>query len=190
MENSKFAGRAGEKLELGLNKFGIDVAGKTCADFGSAVGGFVDCLLRQGAKKVYAVETGYGVLAWNLRKNPQVVVLERTNAMYVTLPEKVDLITIDVSWTRQEKIIPNALKQLKDNGVIITLIKPHYEAEKRLLKRGKLVEDQAEKVALEVIDKLKRFAVVSTGLEKSPILGGKAGNVEYLACLKVGRGKS
>ena len=184
MEISKFAGRAGEKLEFALRKFGIDISGKICADFGSAVGGFVDCLLKHDALKVYAVEKGYGVLDWKLRNNPKVIVLERTNAMHVVLPEKVDLVTVDVSWTRQENIIPNALKQLNDTGVIISLIKPHYEAEKRLLKKGKLEEEQAEEVTLKTINKLKRFGVTSAGLEKSPILGGKAGNAEYLAYLK------
>lgn len=180
MRFSKFVGRAGEKLEYALDHFKIDVSDKICADFGSSVGGFVDCLIQYGAKKVYAVETGYGVLDWNLRKNPQVIVMERTNAMHVKLPEIVDLITIDVSWTKQEKIIPNALKNLKSGGQIITLIKPHYEAG-----IAKLIETEAEKIARSVAEKLTIFGVKLQGLVKSPILGGKAGNCEYLTLFQL-----
>ena len=103
-----YASRAGEKLEHALKSFGISVLGYVCADFGSSTGGFVDCLLQAGAKKVYAIETGYGVLDWKLRNDQRVIVMEKTNAMHVELPEKIDLITIDTSWTKLEKIIPNA----------------------------------------------------------------------------------
>lgn len=182
MQKSKFVGRAGEKLDFALDYFKIDVSGKICADFGSSVGGFVDCLLQHGVKKVYAIETGYGVLDWNLRKNPQIVVMERTNAMHVKLPEKVDLITIDTSWTKQEKIIPNALKNLKPGGQIIALIKPHYEVE-----IAKLAEAEAEQIARAVAEKLKSFGVSLKGLVKSPITGNKAGNIEYLALFYRGK---
>src|SRR3569623_3840043 len=111
-----FVSRAGQKLDHALTAFAIDVAGLTCADLGSNVGGFVDVLLQRGAAKVYAVEKGYGVLEWKLRKDPRVVVMERTNAMHVTLPEKVDLVTIDVAWTRQRHILPAARLLLKDEG--------------------------------------------------------------------------
>src|SRR5207248_8668677 len=103
---SEFASRAGHKLDHALSTFQIDVTNLTCADLGSNVGGFVDCLLQHGAAKVYAIEKGYGVLEWRLRKDPRVVVMERTNAMHVELPEKIDLVTIDVAWTRQRKILP------------------------------------------------------------------------------------
>src|SRR3954464_11805842 len=141
-----FVSRAGEKLEHALNTFALDVTGLTCADLGSNVGGFVDCLLQRGAAKVYAVEKGYGVLEYRLRKNPRVVVMERTNAMHVTLPERVALVTIDVAWTRQRNILPAARKILADGGVVITLIKPHYEAPKELLKKGILPEAEVEAV--------------------------------------------
>jgi 23S rRNA (cytidine1920-2'-O)/16S rRNA (cytidine1409-2'-O)-methyltransferase len=179
MNDNKFVGRAGEKLDFALNHFKINVADKICADFGSSVGGFVDCLLQHGAKKVYAVETGYGVLDWGLRKNPRVVVMERINAMHVQLPEKMDLITIDASWTKQENIIPNALKNLKPGGQIITLIKPHYEAG-----IAKLAETEAEMIARQAAEKLKSFDINLKGLIKSPIIGGKAGNCEYIALLE------
>src|SRR3989344_6980075 len=133
-----YASRAGEKLEHALKSFNVNVANLICADFGSSTGGFVDCLLQAGAKKVYAVETGYGVLDYKLRIDERVVVMEKENAMHVQLPEKVDFITIDVSWTKLEKVIPNALKNLKENGQMITLVKPHYEADQRMIRKGKL----------------------------------------------------
>ena len=115
-------------INFALTQFGMDVRGLVCADLGSNVGGFVDCLLQRGAGKVYSVDTSYGTLAWKLRKDPRVVVLERTNAMHVTLPEPVDFVTIDVGWTRQEKILPAAARMLKPGGRVVTLIKPKAEA--------------------------------------------------------------
>lgn len=179
---TEFASRAGEKLEHAITEFGIDVTGKICADFGSSTGGFVDCLLRHGAKKVYAVETGYGILDWKLRNNAKVIVKERTNAMHVNLSEKMDMITNDTSWTKQKIILPNILNNLKENGTIVTLIKPHYEAEKILLHKGVLTEDSAETVAKQTVDDIiKEFPLKLLGFTKSPILGGKGGNTEYLA---------
>src|SRR5438270_10101760 len=130
----RFVSRAGQKLDHALTVFGIDVAGLVCADFGSNAGGFVDCLLQRGAAKVYAIDTGYGALEWKLRKNPRVVVMERTNAMHVVLPEKVRLVSIDVAWTKQRNILPAAKGMLEDGGSVISLIKPHYEASAALLK--------------------------------------------------------
>ena len=124
-------------MEHALKTFGFSPKDFVCADFGSSTGGFVDCLLQNGAKKIYAVETGYGVLDWKLRTNENVVVMEKTNAMHVLLPEKVNLISVDTSWTKLEKIIPNVLVNLKDGGHIIALIKPHYEAEQKMIRKGK-----------------------------------------------------
>src|SRR5687767_15494807 len=109
---SEFVSRAGQKLEHALNVFAIDVTGATCADLGSNVGGFVDCLLQRGASKIYAIDTGYGALEWKLRKDPRAVVMERTNAMHVELPEKVKLVSIDVAWTKQKNILPSARRLL------------------------------------------------------------------------------
>src|SRR3989344_5859632 len=133
-----FVSRAGEKLQYALDNFKILVKDKIVADFGSSTGGFVDCSLTNGASKVYAVEVGYGTLDWKLRNDTRVVVLERANAMHVVLPEKVDFISIDVGWTRQKLILPNAFTNLKVGGKIVVLIKPHYEADKRYLRKGKL----------------------------------------------------
>jgi 23S rRNA (cytidine1920-2'-O)/16S rRNA (cytidine1409-2'-O)-methyltransferase len=179
-----FASRAGEKLEHAIQEFTIDVHNKVCADFGASVGGFVDCLLQHGATKVYAVETGYGQLAWKLRQDHRVVVMERTNAMHVILPEKMDIITNDTSWTKQQNIMPNIVKNLKPGGLIITLIKPHYEADKKLLHKGTLEESVAESVAKETSKELQSMGLEVLGFTKSPILGGKGGNTEYLACLQ------
>ncbi len=186
MATTLFASRAGEKLAFALEYFQVDVKGKVCADFGSSTGGFVDALGQAGATKIYAVETGYGVLDWKLRKNPSVVVLERTNAMHVILPEKVAMITNDTSWTRQAIIFPNILANLKDGGSILTLIKPHYEADPKLLHHGVLEEAVAEVVANDCVKKLTNlFPVMLVGLVKSPLLGSKGGNTEFLALFQL-----
>src|SRR3954463_630831 len=111
-----FVSRAGQKLDHALAHFNLDVSGKTCADLGSNTGGFVDVLLQRGAAKVYAIDTGYGVLAWKLRKDPRVIVMERTNAMHVDLPEPITVVTIDVAWTKQRHILPAARKMIRADG--------------------------------------------------------------------------
>jgi len=179
-----YVSRAGEKLEHALKSFNINVAGFTCADFGSNTGGFTDCLLQSGAKKVYAVETGYGVVDYKLRTDERVVVMERTNAMHVELPEKVDFITIDTSWTKLDKVIPNALKNLKDKGQIVALVKPHYEAEQKMLRKGKLLEEFIPEVLDGVKQKLKALGVEILAEIESPILGEKGKNKEFLLHLK------
>src|SRR5947208_5897285 len=131
-----FVSRAGRKLQHALATFGLDVSGKVCADLGSNTGGFVDCLLRRGAAKVYAIDTGYGALDWKLRHDPRVLVMERTNAMHVTLPEKVAVVTIDVAWTKQKHILPAARGMMSDDGSCIRLIKPPYEAEAALPRKA------------------------------------------------------
>jgi 23S rRNA (cytidine1920-2'-O)/16S rRNA (cytidine1409-2'-O)-methyltransferase len=180
----KYASRAGEKLEFAIEKFGVSVNDLACADFGSNTGGFVDCLLAHGATKVYAVETGYGVLDWKLRNDPRVIVMERTNAMRVSLPEKIDLLTIDVSWTRLVKILPNALLNLSSNGQIIVLVKPHYEAEAKHLRKGKLLEEFIPEVLAGVKNQIQELGLKILGECQSPIIGEKAGNKEFLLLLK------
>jgi 23S rRNA (cytidine1920-2'-O)/16S rRNA (cytidine1409-2'-O)-methyltransferase len=178
-----FASRAGQKLDHALSTFGIDVAGRTCADLGSNTGGFVDCLLRRGAARVYAIDTGYGALDWKLRKDPRVVVMERTNAMHVTLPEKIDVVTIDVAWTKQRHILPPARRMVRDDGVVVTLIKPHYEADPSQLMKGVLPETDVDGVVHAVTADVvaAEFTLVRT--VRSPIQGAK-GNVEVLAELR------
>ncbi|MCH9003257.1 MAG: hypothetical protein IIC02_11845 [Planctomycetes bacterium] len=148
--SKSYVSRGGDKLAAALTHFKLDVGGLVCADLGSHVGGFVDCLLQRGAAKVYSVDTSYGTLAWTLRKDDRVVVLERTNAMHVTLPEPVDLVTIDVGWTPQAKILPAAARMIKPEGRVVTLLKPHYEAAKELLVDGVLPDRMSANVAAAV----------------------------------------
>jgi 23S rRNA (cytidine1920-2'-O)/16S rRNA (cytidine1409-2'-O)-methyltransferase len=179
----KFVSRAGFKLDHALEAFQVDVQSKTCADFGSNTGGFVDCLLQHGAVKVFAIDTGYGALEWNLRNDPRVVVMERTNAIHVELPQRVQLLTIDVAWTRQRIILPTALRVLGPSGDVITLIKPHYEADAKLLRKGVLPSGRVQ----EIIDSVRKDIVDSgfdlINLTPSPIKGSK-GNAEVLAHLR------
>lgn len=179
-----YASRAGEKLEHALKEFNINPSGLTCADFGSSTGGFVDCLLQHGALKVYAVETGYGVLDWKLRNDARVIVMEKKNAMHVELSEKADLITIDTSWTKLEKILPNALLNLKPEGRIITLVKPHYEADPRHIRKGKLEDESIPTVLEDVRLKIKDLQLEIIGETESPILGEKRKNKEFLFYIK------
>src|SRR5580658_1541041 len=130
---AEFVSRAGLKLEHALAAFAVDVGAKICADFGCSTGGFTDCLLQRGAAKVFAIDTGYGVLDWKLRKDPRVVVMERTNAMHVELPKAIQILSIDVGWTRQRNILHSAARVLGPGGIVITLVKPHYEADPKLL---------------------------------------------------------
>lgn len=178
-----YVSRGGEKLAHALDAFGIDPAGDTCADFGSHVGGFVDCLLQRGAAKVFSVDTSYGTLAWKLRKDPRVVVLERTNAMHVELPERVDLVTIDVGWTRQEKILPSAAAALNENGSVVSLVKPHYEVEKSELEGGVLPESDVDRVLENILVKIRALGWDVLGACESPIRG-HGGNRESLAHLR------
>jgi 23S rRNA (cytidine1920-2'-O)/16S rRNA (cytidine1409-2'-O)-methyltransferase len=178
-----FVSRAGLKLDHALTTFQLDVAGRVCADLGSNAGGFVDCLLRRGAAKVYAIDTGYGALDWRLRKDERVVVMERTNAMHADLPESVDVVTIDVAWTRQRHILPAARRMVADEGFVVSLIKPHYEAERAQLHKGVLPTTDVDTVVARVLQDvhLAGFDVLQT--TASPILGAK-GNAEVLTYLR------
>lgn len=183
IENKKYVSRGGEKLEYALEYFKINVKDLICADFGCSTGGFTDCLLQNGAKKVYAIDTGYGVLDWNLRNDKRVVVMERMNAMYVNLPEKVDFISVDVSWTKQEKIFESIKLNVKNGGLGVILIKPHYEANRDELYKGKVKEGELESVLNRVKQVIRNQGGEIGDVIQSPILGGKGGNVEFLACL-------
>src|SRR4051812_31742345 len=169
----RFVSRAGLKLDHALNAFGVGAAGKVCADLGSNTGGFVDCLLQRGAKKVYAIDTGYGALEWKLRKDPRVVAMERTNAMHVKLPEQVKLVSIDVAWTKQKHILPAARKLLQEDGIAISLIKPQYEAGVPLLREGVLPGEHLEAVLQAVKSDIAASGFQLLGLIESPIRGGE-----------------
>lgn len=200
MLSQKYASRAGEKLEFALKTFQIDVSGLVCADFGSSTGGFTDCLLQHGAKRVYAVEKGYGLLDWKLRNDDRVVAMEKTNAIYVELPEKVDLITVDTGWTKQSAILPSAHRNLYSDGRVISLVKLSFEVgkENQRLKghigtndKGKssVVGAENTKQTRAILQKVEAdilnsgFVVVQS--VRSPILGVKSKNVEYLYLLRI-----
>jgi 23S rRNA (cytidine1920-2'-O)/16S rRNA (cytidine1409-2'-O)-methyltransferase len=178
--------RAGYKLEGAMRQLQVDPAGCVCADLGSNVGGFVDCLLRHGAAKVYAIDTGYGTLAWKLRRDPRIVVMERTNAMHAALPEPVDLVTIDVGWTRQHHILPAAARMLKPAGRVLTLVKPHYEAPTNLLRDGVLPAEHLATVVGQVRRQIREMGWTITGECPSP-LPGAAGNREVWLLLTASR---
>ena len=154
MRERDYVGRGGEKLKCAIDSLRLDVGGKVAADFGCSIGGFTDCLLREGASRVYAVDTGYGMLEWKLRCDPRVTVMERTNAMHVELPERVDIVTIDVAWTPQRHILPAALRAVREGGEILSLFKPQYEAAPSEVRRGKVAPDDFGRVLDRVLCQL------------------------------------
>lgn len=174
-----YVSRAGQKLAHALTTFGVSPAGWVCADLGASTGGFTDCLIRAGAARVYAVERGYGVLAYSLRNDPRVVVMERTDALHVTLPEPVRLVTIDAGWTRQELVLPVARKLLGPDGQIISLVKPHYEAPPEWLAGGVLPDDRTEEVLAPLRAGLPTLGLKLIAECESPIRG-HGGNREVL----------
>jgi len=179
-----FVSRGGLKLEAALIEFDIDVEGMNALDVGASTGGFTDCLLQHGAKKVYAVDVGYGQMAWKVRQDPRVVVIERTNIRDidpVLIPEKADIVVIDVSFISLEKVIPVVLQFLKPGAMVLALIKPQFEVGKGQVGKGGIVREEAAREA--VRDRIVAF-VVEQGFEvkgviPSPITG-QDGNVEYL----------
>jgi 23S rRNA (cytidine1920-2'-O)/16S rRNA (cytidine1409-2'-O)-methyltransferase len=191
-EGLPYASRGGLKLEAALDAFGLEVTGWAVADVGASTGGFTDCLLQRGAAKVYAVDVGYGQLAWNLRQDPRVMVMDRTNARYLErLPEPVDLATIDVSFISLRLIVPAVTGWLRDGGQIVALIKPQFEAGRAQVGKGGVVRDPA--VHRAVLEEITAWAEAQglglRGLIRSPITG-PAGNVEFLAHWVPGRASS
>ena len=194
-DTATYVSRGGIKLAAALDTFNIDVANMTCADLGCNVGGFTDCLLQRGAARVFAIDTGYGELAWKLRRDERVIVLERTNALHCKPPDMdgfahCDLVTIDLGWTRQSHALPAALRWLSDGpgGRIISLIKPHYEADRQLLHRGVLTDAHAADTIKRVLCEIPKLGVEVVAHVPSPIRGGagkgRRGNIEHLALLK------
>lgn len=168
--------RAYEKLKFALEKFNLNLTNKTCADFGSSTGGFVQALTEIKCKKIYSVETSKNRLHFTLKEDKRVIVLDKTNAVHISLPEKMDFISIDVGWTKQKLIIPNATRNLKQSGKIISLIKPHYEAGKNLTDTN---EKEIKKILEQVKDEIKDYVKIIKIIE-SPIVGKKAKNKEFL----------
>ena len=181
-DRETFVSRAGGKLAAAIEKFHPPVKDALCADLGCNVGGFTQCLLRYAAARVYAIDTGYGVLDYSLRTDSRVIVLERTNALYLTLPQRCDLVTIDVSWTRQRLILPAAPRLIKHTGRIISLLKPHYEADPDQLKAGCLAPELAQQIFDRTCRRLARWGLNLLDSMPCPI-PGRAGNREYLLYL-------
>ena len=182
-----FVSRGGLKLEKALRVFPVEPAGKVCMDCGASTGGFTDCLLKRGALRVYAVDVGYGQLAWSLRTDSRVINMERTNARYLKpedLPEKLDLVVIDVSFISLSLILPAIKELLTPDGEIVCLIKPQFEAGKdRVGKKGVVRDPEVHK---DVLDGFLRTAEAlelhPAGLSWSPVRGPE-GNIEYLGYL-------
>lgn len=188
--NLPYVSRGGLKLEKALKLFPITVQDKVVADIGASTGGFTDCALQNGAAKVYAIDVGYGQLAWKLRSDERVVNMERTNVRYLEaehLPEKVDAATIDVAFISLDKILPAVHKILKDDGFVIALIKPQFEAGKENVGKKGVVRDAKvhEMVINNVIAFAKEEGFGIAGLDFSPIKGPE-GNIEYLLHLTLG----
>jgi 23S rRNA (cytidine1920-2'-O)/16S rRNA (cytidine1409-2'-O)-methyltransferase len=186
----KFVSRGGHKLEHALEQFQLDVTGLTALDLGASTGGFTDCLLQRGAGKVYAVDVGQGQLAWKLRSDQRVIVMEKTNARHLRpeqFPAPADLAVIDCSFISLKKILPPAIPLLKDTGRIVALIKPQFEAGKAEADKGRgVITDDA--VHQRVIRELQEFVAAQAGLcwravVESPLLG-PAGNKEFLVLIE------
>ncbi|MFO7554223.1 MAG: TlyA family RNA methyltransferase [Desulfobacterales bacterium] len=187
-KDHRYVSRGGLKLEKALQVLGVDITGFVCLDIGASTGGFTDCLLQHGASHVYAVDVGYGQLAWELRQDPRVVVIERTNIRYMqpeAVPQLVDLITIDVSFISLKKVVPEVVKFLKKGARILALIKPQFEVGKGNVGKGGVV--QAPELHNDVIENLSDFFLnihlVREFVIPSPILGPK-GNREFFISLK------
>ena len=187
-ETLKYVSRGGLKLEKAVSSFSLDLNGYTCADIGASTGGFTDCMLQNGAVKVYAIDVGYGQLAWKLRTDERVINLERTNFRYVTeeqIPDKLDFASVDVSFISLSLILPVMRTLLKDNGTAVCLIKPQFEAGKENVGKKGVVREKSVHIA--VIEKIigliseNKFSLL--GIDFSPVKGPE-GNIEYLCYIK------
>ncbi len=182
----RYVSRGGYKLAHALRAFAVPVADRVAADVGASTGGFTDCLLQHGARKVFAIDVGYGQLAWKLRQDPRVVVMERTNVRYLaTLPEPVDLVTIDVSFISLRLVLPVVAVWLKPDGNIIALVKPQFEAGREQVGKGGVVKDV--EIHRAVLRTVATYAsdqgLFVHGVTLSP-LRGPAGNREFFLWLK------
>jgi 23S rRNA (cytidine1920-2'-O)/16S rRNA (cytidine1409-2'-O)-methyltransferase len=187
----RYVSRAGEKLEAALDAFQISPEDRICADVGSSTGGFTDCLLQRGAKRVYAIDVGKGQLHWKLRQDDRIAIMEDTNARYLNeLPEAISLVTIDVSFISAVKILAQAVKWLEEQGEMVVLIKPQFEAGRGKVGKGGIVKDPL--IHREVLEHFSQGAfelgLYTHGLIRSPVLGAK-GNQEYLTWLRPNRGE-
>jgi 23S rRNA (cytidine1920-2'-O)/16S rRNA (cytidine1409-2'-O)-methyltransferase len=187
-ERPRFVSRAGLKLEAALDRFAVDPAGWVCLDVGASTGGFTDCLLQRGARRVYAIDVGYGQLDHRLRQDPRVTVMERVNARYLApdaLPERCDLVTIDVSFISLVQVVPALLAHLRPGGLLLALIKPQFEAGRGQVGKGGIVRDEElrRRVVAERIADLAALGLAPRGDIDSPVAGA-SGNREALALFR------
>jgi 23S rRNA (cytidine1920-2'-O)/16S rRNA (cytidine1409-2'-O)-methyltransferase len=187
-ERLPYVSRGGLKLAAALDTFDVPVSGAVCADVGASTGGFTDCLLQRGAARVYAIDVGYGQLAWKLRQDERVVVMERTNARYLDmLPELVQIVTIDVSFISLSLLLSSVVRWLDYGADVVPLVKPQFEAGREQVGKGGVVRDPA--VHRQVLEEVAGYATARGlavhGLIRSPITG-PAGNVEFLMHLRQG----
>jgi 23S rRNA (cytidine1920-2'-O)/16S rRNA (cytidine1409-2'-O)-methyltransferase len=183
-----YVSRGGFKLAEALDAFPIGVKGKICADVGASTGGYTDVLLQRGAALVYAIDAGYGQLAWKMRQDERVVVMERTNARYLeSLPQLVELVVMDVSFISITLILPAIKGWIEPGGDVVTLIKPQFEAGRAQVGKGGIVKDQAvhRQVLENILSWCRENGYAPAGLIMSPIEGSE-GNVEFLAWLRSG----
>jgi 23S rRNA (cytidine1920-2'-O)/16S rRNA (cytidine1409-2'-O)-methyltransferase len=191
----RYVGKGGEKLKFAIDALGLQLAGVVAADFGCNVGGFTDCLLQEGASRVYAIDTGHGALEWKLRNDPRVVVMERTNAMHVVLPQPMDVIAIDVAWTPQRHILPAALERLKAGGVILSLFKPQYEASAEkgrhgvTLRRGVVQKEDFESVLETTLGDLASRGIAVSAVVRLPH-NRRTKNPEAILCIRSPEGRA
>lgn len=184
---SPYASRGGEKLAAALDAFALEVSGCVCMDVGASTGGFSDCLLQRGAARVYAVDVGYGQLAWKLRTDPRIKIMERTNIRYLpqeAIPEPVDLVTVDVSFISLKLVVPAVLKFMKPEAFLVVLVKPQFEVGKKNVGKGGVVRDP--ELHADVLRDLSRFFAERRrpcrSMMPSPLLGPK-GNREFFMWL-------
>ncbi len=190
IEPLPYVGRGGFKLVGALDGFGLEVSGRVCADVGSSTGGFTDVLLQRGARRVYAIDVGYGQLDWKLRQDERVVVMERTNARYLeTLPEPVSFVCIDVSFISLKLILPAVRLWLEPAGDVVALVKPQFEAGRSEVGKGGVVKDPAvhRQVLADIVGWAEAQGWSPAGLARSPIEGA-TGNVEFLLWLRLEEG--
>lgn len=190
----RYVGRGGLKLEKAIDAFSLDLSGKITADIGASTGGFTDCMLQNGAQKVYSVDVGYGELAWKLRSDARVVVLERTNARYLDhtqIPDELDFASIDVSFISLKLIFPAVFGLLRDEGQVVSLIKPQFEAGREFVgKKGIVRDPKVHKMVLEqYLQHADEAGFSVLDITFSPITG-QEGNIEYLGFLEKGTGRS
>ncbi len=183
-EELPFVSRGGYKLDKGIKVFGIDLKDKICVDIGASTGGFTDCMLQNGAKRVYAVDVGYGQLDWKLRSDDRVVVLERTNARYLTekeIPERADFLSADVAFISLNTALSTAVDLLSDTAELMVLIKPQFEAGREFVGKKGVVKDKKvhHDVIVKVCEQMIAKGLTLLDLDFSPIKGPE-GNIEYL----------